>query len=70
MSERIRAQEQAARGWSQNWEKWAPSRVWTAPSGASGHIIALDFTGGAVVRAAKRRTLTDSVPQIVGIGVK
>jgi len=48
-------QEQAARGWSQNWEKWAPSRVWTAPSGASGHIIALDFTGGAVVRAAKRQ---------------
>ena len=47
--------EQAAMGWSQNWEKWRPNPVFTAPDGANGRIMALDFTGGPVVRAAKQQ---------------
>lgn len=47
--------EQAAKGWSQDWEAWKPRPVWTAPEGAQGRIVSLDFTGGPLVRAAKKQ---------------
>jgi hypothetical protein len=33
--------------------------VWTAPDGAGGRIMALDFTGGPAVRAAKQQAETE-----------
>ena len=51
--------DQIARGWSQDWERWRPNPVWTAPDGAGGRIMALDFTGGPAVRAAKQQAETE-----------
>ena len=47
--------EQAAKGWSQNWEAWKTAADETLPGDDGGKLIRVDFTGGAIVRAAKQQ---------------
>jgi hypothetical protein len=47
-------ESQRTKGWTQNWNEWIKPKSWAAPDGKNGRVIAIDFSGGPIVRAAHK----------------